>query len=123
MNKIIPQSKGSAIAAGWFSEYLLKKLGQDPHAITKLCKAIGMERKSIYDYTNGVRSPKLEVVARIMAFYGDDEIRIPLTADFTPCAYCQHWHQIDEMHRAGLCSKHGKGTVGEDHCKDAKART
>ena len=44
----------------------------------KLAKAVGLDRKSIYAYEYLERSPKLDIVAKIMAYYGNDFIHIPL---------------------------------------------
>ena len=44
----------------------------------KLAAAIGIERKSLIGYAQGRVSPKLDVVAKVMAYYGEKEIRIPI---------------------------------------------
>ena len=85
MNKNITPTSGTAAASIWFAEYLQKKLGDmkaGPHKeaerTASLCEAVGMERKTIYAYARLERSPKLEVVAKILEYYGETEIRIPL---------------------------------------------
>ena len=85
MNKNITPTTGTAAASIWFAEYLQAKLGGlkcGPHKENErtlaLCKAVGIDRKTIYAYARLERSPKLEVVAKILAFYGEKEIRIPL---------------------------------------------
>lgn len=85
MNKNITPTSGTAAASIWFAEYLQKKLGdlrpgphKDAERTLKLCEAVGVERKTIYAYARLERSPKLEVVAKILEFYGENEIRIPL---------------------------------------------
>ena len=78
MNKNITPSSSSVAAAHWFAEYLQNKLAEDPGSAPKLARAIGMERKSIYDFALLRRSPKLEIVAKILSYYGEEEIRIPL---------------------------------------------
>lgn len=78
MNKNVEPSTSSIRASLWFAEYLQKKLEEDPRSAPKLARAIGMERKAIYDYALLRRSPKLEIVAKILAYYGEEEIRIPL---------------------------------------------
>ena len=78
MNKVTSPSSASVAASLWFAEYLQKKLEEDPGSAPKLARAIGMERKAIYSYALLRRSPKLEIVAKILAFYGENEIRIPL---------------------------------------------
>jgi len=77
MNRNTEPTINSIVASEWFQRYLNNKLtkkGDD----TKLAKALGMERKSIYAYKSGAISPKLEIVAKILAYYGEKEIRIPL---------------------------------------------
>lgn len=73
-----PTPPQSNIAASvWFMEYLQKKVIDEREAV-KLADAIEMERKSIYVYAYGKSSPKLETVAKILAYYGETEIKIPL---------------------------------------------
>lgn len=73
-----PAPTQSSIAASvWFMEYLQKKVIDEREAV-KLADAIEMERKSIYAYAYGKSSPKLETVAKILAYYGETEIKIPL---------------------------------------------
>ena len=124
MNKNITPSASSVAASLWFAEYLQKKLEEDPGSAPKLARAIGMERKSIYDYALLRRSPKLEVVAKILAFYGETEIRIPISdLILIPCSQCRYFHQIKPGWMTGYCSKHNKGTTSENCCKDAKDRS
>ena len=78
MNKNVEPSASSIRASLWFAQYLQEKLEENPRSAVKLADAIGMERKAIYDYALLKRSPKLEVVAKILAYYGEEEIRIPI---------------------------------------------
>ena len=78
MNKRVEPSVSSVTASEWFADYLKSKIKDDRKSAVKLAEAVGVERKAIYSYYNGERSPKLEVVAKILAFYGETEIRIPL---------------------------------------------
>ena len=80
MNKKVTPSASSSRASLWFAEYLQNKLAEDPGRAPKLARAIGMERKSIYDFALLRRSPKLEIVAKILSYYGEEEIRIPLNS-------------------------------------------
>ena len=122
MNKTITPSASSVAASIWFAEYLQKKLEENPRSAPELARAIGMERKSIYDFALLKRSPKLEVVAKILAYYGEDEIRIPINPNRVPCSHCKYFHTLNPERMTGYCRKHGKGTVGENYCKEAKER-
>ena len=77
MNKLVPQDIHSINAATWFSTYLREKCISQRET-TKLAKAVGLERNSLMNYALGRVSPKRDVVAKVMAYYGEKEIRIPL---------------------------------------------
>lgn len=77
MNRTVTPNYASITASTWFAEYLQRKVLTKRDACN-LAKAIGMERKAIYAYAYLERTPKLEVVAKIMAYYGEDFIKIPL---------------------------------------------
>ena len=77
MNKNVEPNYASVTASTWFAEYLQRKV-LDHREATKLADAIGIERKSIYAYAYLHRSPKLDIVAKVMAYYGENFIRIPL---------------------------------------------
>lgn len=78
MNKYITPSDASYMASIWFMNYLQRKLGESGDTYEKLAKAVGLERKAIMAYALGYRSPKLEVVAKIMEYYGETSITIPI---------------------------------------------
>lgn len=78
MNKNIEPSGASYMASAWFMEYLQRKLGESGDSYEKLARAVGLERKAILAYVLGNRSPKLEVVAKIMEYYGETSITIPI---------------------------------------------
>jgi len=94
-NKNITPSTSTVLASLWFAEYLQDKLGDDNENAVRLAKAIGMERKAIYDYAYLKRSPKLEVVAKILAYYGETIAVIPITKE----AY---------QYKGGRCSRCGR---------------
>lgn len=77
MNKNVEPNHASVTASTWFAEYLQHKV-LDHREATKLADAIGIERKSIYAYAYLQRSPKLDIVAKVLAYYGENFIRIPL---------------------------------------------
>ena len=70
MNHYTEPTKESRQASEWFERYLLEKCVNRSQA-TRLAQAIGLERKQIARYANGLSSPKLEIVAKILAYYGD----------------------------------------------------
>ena len=78
MNKNITPSGASRMASAWFINYLQRKLGESGDTYEKLAKGVGLERKAILAYIMGYRSPKLEVVAKIMEYYGETSITIPI---------------------------------------------
>lgn len=78
MNKNIEPTSATVNASLWFSNYLQSKLNEKGQSGNKLGAAIGLNRKSIFEYIHLKRSPKLDTVAKIMAYYGEDEIRIPI---------------------------------------------
>ena len=82
MNKNIEPSGASYISSAWFMEYLQKKLGESGDSYEKLARAVGLERKAILAYVLGYRSPKLEIVAKIMEYYGETSITIPIRNNY-----------------------------------------
>lgn len=70
MNTKPTQTIESVKASDWFANYLREKCVNRSGSI-RLAQAIGMERKQIYKYANGECSPKLDTVAKILAYYGD----------------------------------------------------
>lgn len=70
MNHVTTPTPESLMASEWFQSYLLEKCLNRSQS-TRLAQAIGLERKQIYRYANGLSSPKLEIVAKILAYYGD----------------------------------------------------
>ena len=78
MNKVTTPNMASITAATWLTHTLNAEV--DRLHITKkaLARVANVERKTIYEWMNGVRSPKLENVAQIFAALGYDSITIPL---------------------------------------------
>lgn len=70
MNHAQEQTRESVEASYWFGNYLREKC-LDRGQAAKLGKAIGLDRKQIYKYASGETSPKLDTVAKILAYYGD----------------------------------------------------
>ena len=72
MNHVTTPTPESLRASDWFASYLREKC-VDKNSTARLADAIGMERKQIYKYASGGCSPKLNTVAKILAYYGDFE--------------------------------------------------
>lgn len=77
MNRLTPQTINTVNAATYFGEYLRSKC-ISKRKTKELAEAIGIERKSIIAYAQGKTSPKLDIVAKVYAYYGESEIRIPI---------------------------------------------
>lgn len=77
MNKRITPTPATKRAAAWFSDYLTARMRETNTSAPKLAAAIGLNRKSIYGYKDGTTSPKLEIVARVIEYFGDaDDIEV-----------------------------------------------
>lgn len=61
-----------------FSDWLREKLSETHTTDTELAEAIGLERKAIIAYANRQRYPKLDVLAAIFAYFGEDRISIEI---------------------------------------------
>ena len=72
MNHVTTPTPESLKASDWFASYLREKC-VDKNSTTRLAEAIGMERKQIYKYASEGCSPKLDTVAKILAYFGDFE--------------------------------------------------
>lgn len=79
----IDKTRASRIACEWFAQYLYARI--DGRMISKgfrnplkVATDLGISEKTLRRYKLGVAVPDLEVVAEILAYFGEDEIRIPL---------------------------------------------
>ena len=61
-----------------FSDWLREKLKETNTSEMTLAAEIGIERKSIVAYINRQRYPKLDVLAAIFAYFGEDRISIEI---------------------------------------------
>ena len=68
----------SIIATRWLTNTLEAEIDRLHISKKALARVAQVERKTIYEWMNGVRSPKLENVAQIFAALGYDSITIPL---------------------------------------------
>lgn len=131
MNHTTTPTTGTAAASIWFAEYLQKKLGGlkcgNPNAnesAVRLANAVGVERKSIYAYARGERSPKLDIVAKVLEYYGETEIKIPLSFPEVPetCAYCKYFDKRNDEKISGYCSVTGRAKYGDESCRCFKSK-
>lgn len=78
MNRVTTPNMASITATRWLANTLEKEIARLHISKTALSRVAHVERKTIYEWMNGVRSPKLENVAQIFAALGYDSITIPL---------------------------------------------
>ena len=78
MNRVTTPNMASILATQWFTETLQNEVERQHLTKKALARVAHVERKTIYEWINGVRSPKLENVAQIFAALGYDSITIPL---------------------------------------------
>lgn len=78
MNKTLTPTSATVNADIWFSQYLQKKLLETGMSMYKLGAAVGCERKALFAYIHLERSPKLDLVAKVLSYFGESEIRIPI---------------------------------------------
>lgn len=78
MNKATTPNMASITAARWLTNTLEEEVARLHISKKALARVAHVERKTIYDWMNGVRSPKLDSVAQIFAALGYDSITIPL---------------------------------------------
>ena len=79
MNRQILPNKQTVAATYYFSHWLCKQMEKNDVNAVALARYVGCERKSIYDYCAGRRYPKLDVLAKIFAYFDKSTIIIPLT--------------------------------------------
>lgn len=78
MNKVPTPNMASIIATRWLTNTLEAEIDRLHISKKALARVAQVERKTIYEWMNGVRSPKLENVAQLFAALGYDSITIPL---------------------------------------------
>lgn len=81
MNRTVIPNKHSVSAVTYFSEWLcLRMVEQNINAVA-LANSVGVDRKTIYAFCSGKRYPKLDVLAKIFHYLGEDKIEIPMEVD------------------------------------------
>ena len=78
MNKALPPTIETVNAIQEFATFLNTEMERWNISEIKLAKDIGLERKTIMAYKLGKRPPKLDVMARIYAYFGHRTITISL---------------------------------------------
>lgn len=78
MNKATTPNMASITAARWLTSTLEKEVARLHITKKALARVAHVERKTIYEWMSGVRSPKLDNIAQIFSALGYDSITIPL---------------------------------------------
>lgn len=78
MGKVPTPNAASIRAADWFTETLRTEMECQHLTKKDLARAANAERKTIYAWMEGYRSPRLENIAQLFAALGYDSITIPL---------------------------------------------
>lgn len=76
--KVILQTNETVRASNYFSEWLRRKRNEKGLSQSELAFVLDMERKSLIAYEKGDRVPKLDVLAKMYAYFGENEIHIKL---------------------------------------------
>ena len=78
MNKVPIHNMASITASTWFSDTLKAELVHKHITKQDLARVANVDRKTIYEWIDGIRSPKLEYIAQIFSALGYESITIPL---------------------------------------------
>lgn len=78
MNKVVTPNMASIIATQNLISFLEAELENKNIDRAQLARIAQVNRKTIYEWIRGIRSPRLENIAQIYAALGYDEIRISL---------------------------------------------
>ena len=78
MNKVPIHNMASVTASTWFSDTLKAELVHQHITKQDLARVANVDRKTIYEWIDGIRSPKLEYIAQIFSALGYESITIPL---------------------------------------------
>lgn len=81
MNKNILPNRQTASATMYFSDWLCEQMEKNNVNAVALARYVGCDRKTIYEYCAGRRYPKLDVLAKIYAYFDERTIIIPLTEE------------------------------------------
>lgn len=69
------------LAQSRFSKYLREKLEESDISMRQFARAIGVGKSSISAYINGIAYPRLDTLALIYAYFGEEEIKISVKGD------------------------------------------
>lgn len=78
MNRVPTPNMASITATRWFANTLEEEIARLHISKTALARVSQVERKTIYAWMEGYRSPRLENIAQLFAALGYDSITIPL---------------------------------------------
>lgn len=78
MNKVVTPNTASVVAFDYWRQTVLDEIEKKNINKTQLARIANVERKTIYDWLDGTRIPRLDSVAQIFSALGFDEIRLPL---------------------------------------------
>ena len=82
MGKVPIHNMASVTASAWLSDTLNAELVNQHLTKQDLARAINVNRKTIYEWIDGLRSPKLEYIAQLFSALGYESITIPLKEVF-----------------------------------------
>lgn len=78
MNRIPTPTRASFVACESWRITVLKAMKEQNRSMAWLARASGVERKTIYDWLNGKRVPKLDSAARAFSALGFTELKLSL---------------------------------------------
>lgn len=78
MNRVVTPNIASIVAFDYWRHTVLEEMAKQKITKSRLAKVANVERKTIYDWLDGTRIPRLDSVAQIYAALGFDEIRLPI---------------------------------------------
>ena len=78
MLRVYMHTAESAIASEKFAEWLRTQRIAKKESQELLANSLDVDRKAIMSYESGRSTPRLDVLAKLYAHFGENEIRIPL---------------------------------------------
>lgn len=78
MNRVVAPNTASIVAFDYWRHTVLEEIEKQGISKKRLATIANVERKTIYEWLSGTRTPRLDSVAQIYAALGFDEIRLPI---------------------------------------------
>lgn len=78
MNRVVTPNTASIVAFDYWRHTVLEEIEKQGISKKRLATIANVERKTIYDWLDGNRIPRLDSIAQIYAALGYDEIRLPI---------------------------------------------